>query len=100
MNKYLSSNNIISFILGLLLVYLLYLIFLHQGGLPHRHHIVQTQTQNLMKDNERKQQENQLLKAEVKDLQEGFDAVSEMARQEHGFIQENETFYALQPNTP
>lgn len=48
-------------------------------------------------ENERLQQRNQQLFAEVKDLKQGFAAVEERARSELGLIAPNETYYQVVP---
>ncbi len=42
-----------------------------------------------------KEERNAILKAEIKDLKEGFDAAEEVARSELGLIKEGETFFLL-----
>ena len=46
-------------------------------------------------ENETKVQRNAILRAEIKDLKEGLDAVEDIARSELGLIREGETFYLV-----
>ena len=46
-------------------------------------------------ENTDKEARNTVLKAEIKDLKEGLDAVEEVARSELGLIKEGETFFLL-----
>lgn len=48
-------------------------------------------------ENDRLRERNAALKAEVKDLKEGMEAVEERARNELGMIGEEETFYHVVP---
>lgn len=43
-------------------------------------------------------QRNNLLKADIEDLQIGLDAVEERARNELGLIKQGETFYRILPS--
>lgn len=45
--------------------------------------------------NEVKRQRNEVLKAEIIDLKDGFDAIEEKARSEWGLIKKDETFFLL-----
>jgi cell division protein FtsB len=51
-------------------------------------------------ENERLQQRNQQLAAEVRDLKQGFGALEEQARSELGMIAGNETYYQVVPKEP
>ena len=46
-------------------------------------------------ENEGKLQRNAVLKAEIKDLKQGLDAVEDIARSELGLIKKGETFFLL-----
>ena len=45
-----------------------------------------------------KEQRNEVLRAEIRDLKSGHDSIEEKARVELGFIKEGETFYMLVEN--
>jgi cell division protein FtsB len=46
-------------------------------------------------ENNQKRMRNEVLKAEVKDLREGLDAIEEKARSELGLVKDGETFFML-----
>lgn len=46
-------------------------------------------------ENESKLQRNAVLKAEIRDLRQGLDAVEDIARSELGLIKKGETFFLL-----
>lgn len=56
---------------------------------------LETDVEQRTAENTRKTQRNAVLKAEIKDLKQGLDAVEDMARSELGFIKKGETFYLL-----
>ena len=62
--------------------------FAHVSGL-------QTQVERRTAENESGQLRNAILKAEIKDLKQGLDAVEDIARSELGLIKKGETFYLL-----
>ena len=49
-------------------------------------------------ENRRKQQRNEILKAEVLDLRNGLDAIEGKARNELGLIKKGETFFLVLDN--
>ena len=51
-------------------------------------------------ENERLQERNRQLAAEVRDLKQGFAALEEQARSELGLISSNETYYQVVPQQP
>ena len=51
-------------------------------------------------ENERLQERNRQLAAEVRDLKQGFAALEEQARSELGLISSNETYYQVVPPQP
>lgn|SRR5690606_23485396 len=51
-------------------------------------------------ENERLQERNRQLAAEVRDLKQGFAALEEQARSELGLIASNETYYQVVPPQP
>ena len=62
--------------------------FAHVSGLS-------TQVERRSAENESRVQRNAILKAEIRDLREGLDAVEDIARSELGLIREGETFFLL-----
>jgi cell division protein FtsB len=50
-------------------------------------------------ENERLEQRNRQLAAEVRDLKQGFGALEERARSELGLISSNETYYQVVPQS-
>lgn len=57
----------------------------------------QNQISTLTNQNANLSQRNQLLKADIKDLQLGLESMEERARNELGLIKEGETFYRILP---
>ncbi|MCB1693616.1 MAG: septum formation initiator family protein [Pseudomonadales bacterium] len=45
--------------------------------------------------NEAKRQRNKILRAEIKDLKNGYESIEEKARSDFGLIKQGETFYLL-----
>lgn len=58
---------------------------------------MRSQIQILEKQNANLRQRNQLLEADIEDLQIGIDSMEERARNELGLIKEGETFYRILP---
>ncbi|MDK4565357.1 septum formation initiator family protein, partial [Kingella kingae] len=48
--------------------------------------------------NDMLRRENEMLRAEVQDLENGFDTKAEIARSEMGYIGDGEIFYNLKPD--
>ena len=89
----------IMILLTVLLLLLQYRLWFSHDGLPsvlRLHHTVEVQRQ----DNAVLQERNEVLKAEVKDLKSGLDAMEERARSELGMVKEDETFFQIieEPN--
>ena len=81
-------------LLLLLLVYLQYRLWLGDGSLQEvweLHREVEAQRAENLQLRER----NAALEAEVRDLQQGLDAIEEHAREDLGMVKEGETFYQL-----
>jgi len=81
-------------LLAILLILLQYRLWFSHDGLPSLiklHHTVAVQQQ----DNAVLQERNDVLKAEVKDLKSGLDAMEERARSELGMVKEDETFFQI-----
>ncbi len=56
---------------------------------------LQTAVEQQQQENQRLDERNQALDAEVNDLKQGVDAVEERARSELGMIKKDETFYQV-----
>jgi len=84
-------------VIGILIVLLLllqYRLWVGEGSLAEVHALrkeVQVQNAEL----EKMQQRNNALRAEVRDLKKGLDAIEERARSELGMIQNKEEFYQI-----
>lgn len=75
-----------------ILVILQYRLWLSHDGLPsllRLHYAVEKQRQ----DNDKLQERNAVLAAEVADLKSGLDALEERARSELGMVKPDETFF-------
>jgi cell division protein FtsB len=81
-------------LLLIVLVYLQYRLFFGEGSLQdvwELHQEVEYQRQENIELRER----NAALEAEVRDLQQGQDAIEEHAREDLGMVKEGETFYQV-----
>lgn len=82
-----------------ILVILQYRLWLSHDGLPsllRLHYAVEKQRQ----DNDKLQERNAVLEAEVADLKSGLDALEERARSELGMVKPDETFFhVIEPET-
>jgi cell division protein FtsB len=81
-------------LLLLLLAYLQYRLWFGDGSLQEvweLHREVDAQREENLQLRER----NAALEAEVRDLQQGLDAIEEHAREDLGMVKEGETFYQL-----
>ena len=58
---------------------------------------VNQQVESQRQQNAKLAQRNQLIKADIKDLSAGLEAVEERARNELGLIRDGETFYRILP---
>lgn len=65
-----------------------------QGSFAHVRSLDE-QARQQAAENERRRQRNAVLKAEIRDLRQGLDAVEEIARSELGLIKKGETFFLL-----
>jgi cell division protein FtsB len=78
----------------ILLVYMQYKLWFGEGSLQdvwELHQDVEFQRQENIELRER----NAALEAEVRDLQQGLDAIEEHAREDLGMVKEGETFYQV-----
>ena len=85
----------ITWVLLLTLASLQYKIWLHNGGLRTQYAQMQQQAENIKHENAIIRHDNAMLRAQVDDLQNGYDALSELARSELGYIEQGETYYNL-----
>ncbi len=83
-------------ILIALFILLQYKLWLAKDGVDQTWLLHQKLDQLEQKNNE-KQQRNQALAAEIKDLKQGYVAVEERARSELGMIKKGEVFYQIIP---
>ncbi|MDO4433853.1 MAG: septum formation initiator family protein [Alysiella sp.] len=83
----------ITLILSLIFISLHYQIWLPETGLRAQYAKIEKLAHTTSQQNHLLRQKNALLKAEVEDLKNGFQAVSEIARYKMGYIQEGEVLY-------
>lgn len=88
--------KLISLALMLVLVGLQYQIWLGNGGLKFQHESMKQKARHMQEHNKQLTARNQELKAEVDDLKNGYEAISEIARNQYKYIQAGETFYKIQ----
>ncbi len=86
-------KKLIAFLV-VLLVILQYQLWIGDGGLLDVWNLHQ-EVEALRQDNERLQERNAALNAEVLDLKQGLDAIEEHAREDLGMVKEGETFYQI-----
>jgi cell division protein FtsB len=86
-------NKLIVLLL-VLLVILQYQLWAGDGGLLDVWELHQ-EVEALRQENERLQERNAALNAEVLDLKHGLDAIEEHAREDLGMVKEGETFYQI-----
>ena len=82
-------------LIALLVVLLVILqLWIGDGGLLDLWELHQ-EVEALKQENERLQERNAALNAEVLDLKQGLDAIEEHAREDLGMVKEGETFYQI-----
>lgn len=81
-------------ILVILLVITQYRLWFGEGGL-HEIRYRRVAVDELVAENQRLQKRNDALRAEVKDLKGGLEAIEEHARSGLGMIREGETFFQV-----
>lgn len=84
----------LNWLLVVLLVLLQYRLWVGDGSLAEVWDLYQ-QVELQRTENERLNERNQALEAEVKDLKQGLEAIEERAREELGMIRDGETFYQI-----
>ena len=86
----------ITFGLLAVLLGLQYQIWIHGGGLKGQYGQMKQKAAMRQEQNRQLAERNKALKAEVDDLKNGYEAVSEIARNQLHYIQAGETFYKIQ----
>jgi len=81
-------------LLVVLFVLLQYKLWVGDGSLAEVWDLYQ-QGDLQKQENQRLQERNQALEAEVQDLKQGLDSIEERAREELGMIKDSETFYQI-----
>ncbi len=81
-------------LLVLLLVLLQYKLWLGDGSIPEVWDLNEALSRQ-GQENKRLRERNLVLEIEVKDLQQGLEAIEERARRELGMIKRGETFYQV-----
>ena len=81
-------------LLVVLFVLLQYKLWMGDGSLAEVWDLYR-QTELQKQENQRLQERNQALEAEVEDLKQGLDSIEERAREELGMIRDDETFYHI-----
>jgi len=79
-------------LLVVLFVLLQYKLWVGDGSLAEVWDLYR-QAELQKQENQRLQERNQALEAEVEDLKQGLDSIEERAREELGMIKDDETFY-------
>lgn len=96
-----TRRRVLIAVLGLLVLGLQARLWIGEGSLAHVNALEErVETQALA--NETRVQRNKVLRAEIRDLKDGFDAIEEKARSEFGMVKEGETFFLLveKPRNP
>lgn len=83
----------ISFVFLFVLLILQYIIWFQDGGLHHQYGEAQKKAEQILEENRQLRTEISVMKAEVYDFSNGFEAVSEEARSKLGYIRKGEQFY-------
>lgn len=86
----------ISVVLAAVLLGLQYQIWFHDNGLKGRYNEMKRKAAMVEEQNRQLAERNEALKAEVDDLKNGYEAVSEITRSQLHYIQAGETFYKIQ----
>ena len=86
----------ISIVLTVVFLGLQYQIWFHNGGLRNQYENMKQKAEAADAQNQALVERNEALKAEVDDLKNSYDAVTEIARNQLHYIQSGETFYKIQ----
>ena len=81
-------------LLVLLLGYLQYRLWFGDGNLVEVFQL-RDEVEAQREENSQLQERNAVLDAEVRDLQQGHDAIEEHAREDLGMVKDGETFYQI-----
>lgn len=81
-------------LLVLLVGYLQYRLWFGDGNLVEVFQL-RDEVEAQREENSRLQERNAVLDAEVRDLQQGHDAIEEHAREDLGMVKDGETFYQI-----
>ena len=86
----------ISIVLTVVFLGLQYQIWFHNGGLRNQYETMKQKAEAADAQNQALVERNEAVKAEVDDLKNSYDAVTEIARNQLHYIQSGETFYKIQ----
>lgn len=86
--------KVVVILLVLLLGYLQYRVWFGDGNLIEVFQL-RDEVEAQHEENNRLHERNAVLDAEVRDLQQGFDAIEEHAREDLGMVKDGETFYQI-----
>lgn len=88
----------VAFILVTLIALVQYSLWYGKGGWLEVFEL-EKQLQDQHRLNQKFQNQNTILEAEIIDLKQGFDAIEELARNELGMIRKDEVFFQVQQPT-
>lgn len=80
--------------LGIILLILQYKLWFDEGGIDRYWHLKGSISEQTAQNDDLKQR-NEMLKAEIKDLKQGQEAIEERARTGLGMVKKGETFYQV-----
>lgn len=86
--------KVVILLLVLLVGYLQYRLWFGDGNLVEVFQL-RDEVEAQREENSRLQERNAVLDAEVRDLQQGHDAIEEHAREDLGMVKDGETFYQI-----
>lgn len=85
----------LAFVLVILIAFVQYSLWYGKGGWLEVFDL-EKQLQDQHRLNQKLQNQNTILEAEITDLKQGFDAIEELARNELGMIRKDEVFFQVQ----
>lgn len=86
--------RILTILFALLLVFLIGRLWVGNGSFPQIWHM-KDQIKTLSASNQKKEDENRKLEAEIQQFKEGTEAIEDRARSDFGMIKKDETFYQV-----